>query len=202
MHKLFAIIMLTIMATATVIGQDQKSEPKNYVEVRGSSLYQFGEYTKTIGEKTVVDLYYIRTGGQDQGFAGVGRTFKLGNAGTMNTLIYGIVGSHGQFGVMPALLIPSLQKGRVKTTAFLGWFIPIKGEVHQYLVIDSWDTTAETTKKLDIGVSIGFFLQDGKWNQKAGPMARLNLDKLGSWTISERFGPGGKELRFARTFSF
>ena len=74
--------------------------------------------------------------------------------------------------------------------------------MHQYLVLDSLDTTVEVTKKLDVGVSVGFFLQDGKWNTQAGPVVRLNTDKLGSWAVSQRFGPGRRELRFSRTFTF
>lgn len=199
MQKIIAIIAIVGLATTITFAQDDK---KNYVEVRGSKIYQFVDYTKTINDKTVIDTYYIRTGGQDQGFIGVGKVFKAGELGTVNTLIYGVIGSHNQLGIMPAILIPSLQKGRFKTTTFLGWFIPAKGQVHQYLVLDTWDTTLEITKKLDLGASVGFFLQDGRWNQQAGPMARLNLDKLGSWAISQRFGPGGRELRFSRTFTF
>lgn len=195
MRNLFLVVMFATLTVPTFA-------QANYVELRGSKFYQFADFTRTINDKVVIDFYYIRTAGQDQGFAGVGRTLKLDDSGSINILIYGVVGSHSQAGVMPAILIPSLKKGRIKTTAFLGWFIPVKGEVKQYLVLDTWDTTVEVTKKLDLGISVGFFLQDGNWNQQAGPMARLNLDKLGSWAVSQRWGPGGKELRFSRTFVF
>lgn len=198
MQRIIAIISLTIIVATATFAQDGK---KNYVEIRGSSMYQFGDYTRTINDNIVIDICYVRTGGQDQGSIGVGKTFNLGN-GSVNALIYGVTGSHDQAGIMPAILIPSLQKDRLKTTAFLGWFIPVKGKAHQYLVLDTWDTTIKVTKKLDLGGSVGFFLQDGCWNTQVGPMARLNLDKLGSWAVSQRFGPGGRELRFSRTFTF
>lgn len=195
MRHFVTVALLAVLAT-TISAQD------NFIELRGSTTqYGYIDYTRNLSKNVVGEVTYIRTPGQQQGFIGLGRSIKLGDAGSINTMAYGVIGSNGQSGIMPAVL-PNIQKGPFKSSAFFGWFIKLKGNVSNYAVLDSWDTTWALSKKFDAGMSAGFFRQNGKWNSQVGPMIRLNLDKLGSWNMSQRFGPGGRELRFTRTFTF
>ncbi len=197
MQKIIITIAVALVVTSTVFAQN---DAKNYVELRGSKEYQYADYTRNIIGKLVGEVTFIRVPGQKQILAGLGCSVKNGDIGSTNFMLYGVGGSNGQVGVMAAV-VPSIQKGKLKSSAFLGWFVPARGQVQTYLVLDTWDTTLSITKRIDVGSSIGFFLQEGKLNPQYGPMAKLNLDKWGSWAVSYRVGTG-RELRFSRTFTF
>lgn len=201
MLKTMTTITLIALATINVFAQDPTPAPKhNFAEIRWSkdNLYGYGDYVNTKGTR-VLEVFLVKTPGQTQGCAGIGKQFTLNKLGTISAMLYGVIGSNDQLGVMPAVL-PTIEKGKYKSNAFLAWFIPIKGEVHQFLVLDTWDTTYALSKRFDAGTSIGFFLQDGKWNPQVGPVLKIN-DKLGSYSVSYRVGTG-RELRFGRTFIF
>jgi len=193
--KKLILITAVLLVTATAVSAQQ-----NYVELRGATpWYNYQEYSRDFAHGLNGDFYHIGVTGQDQFFAGLCRHFTPAKGVTLTPCFYGVVGTNGQRGVMPALIV-SVEKGKWKTNAFIGRFQRIKGSVLSYTVLDTADVTHVLNKRFDVGVSTGFFRQEGQWNFQSGPMIRLK-DKRGAWAVSYRFGHTN-EIRLIRTISF
>jgi len=173
---------------------------KNYVELRGASpWYNYEEYARDLPHNLNVDLLHIGVTGQDQFFAGLGYHITPAKGVMVTPYLYAVVGTNGQRGAMVAVNT-SVERGKWKVATFLGRFQKIKGSVSNYTALDTGDVTRSITKRVDVGVSTGFFLTEGQWNLQSGPMVRLK-DARGSWAVSYRFGHVN-EIRVTRTFSF
>ena len=194
MKKTVFATFIVIAAATTLFAQ------KNYVELRGASpRYDYEEYARELPNNLTVDFVHIGVTGQDQVFMGLGRHFSPAKGLSITPYFYGVVGTNGQRGVMPAVNA-SFERGKWKATAFLGRYQRIKGSVSNYTALDTGDVTRSITKRVDLGVSTGFFLTEGQWNLQSGPMVRLK-DSRGAWAVSYRFGHVN-EVRLTRTISF
>lgn len=194
MKTLFTIVSLLTLAFCA-------SAQKNYVEIRQASpLYDYQEYSCELPQNFNLDIVHIGVEGQDQLFLGLGRHINVNKTLTVTPYLYAVVGSNNQRGVMVATNV-IFQKNKWKASGFVGSYFRLKGGVSNYTALDTADVSRGVSKKIDVGVSTGFFRQEGKWNVQVGPLVRLN-DKRGAWVVSYRIGQIGNELRFTRTFSF
>lgn len=190
------LIIIAIAFACSAIASAQN----NYVELRGASpRYDYEEYGRDLPHNLNVDFVHIGVTGQDQWFIGLGKHLTPVKGVNLTPYIYAVVGTNGQRGAMIAVNA-SVERGRWKANAFLGRFLRIKGSVSSYTALDTADVTRIINKRIDIGVSTGFFRQEGTWNVQSGPMVRFK-DSHGAWVVSYRFG-ATNEVRLTRTFSF
>jgi hypothetical protein len=192
--KTLFIVVIILIAANTTFAQ------KNYIELRGAApYYDYEEYARDRPNNLNIDVVHIGVSGQHQILAGVGRRFTLGKGVSITPYLYAVVGTNGQRGAMVAVNA-SAERGKWKATAFLGRFLRIKGSVSSFTVLDTGDVTRSVSKRVDVGVSTGFYLTEGQWNPQSGPMVRLK-DTRGAWMVSYRFGHVN-EIRLTRTISF
>lgn len=191
-----AVVALSSGAVHNLVAQ-------NYVELRvGQSkngTYRYTEFTHTFPEKIVIDLLYLGVPGQNELYAGVGYQLKPNKALTITPLLYGVIGKeNNERGIAPGVFVSASKRGW-NINAFLGHFEPLEGNVPRYTFLDSLDVTKKR-KKVELGVSTGFYHIAGNWNPLFGPLIVKN-DERGSWRLSLR-GGSALEVRLTRTLNF
>lgn len=170
------------------------------VEVRSSSSgeYRYMEWMHTFN-KVATDIYYVGVPGNNELDVCLGYQIPSRRGLSVTPFFCGVTAKENrQLGVKTAAAI-SWEKGKWKGDAYYGHFLPLRGNLNSYDVLDSGNATYVLSKCWEVGISTGFFRQDGKWNPLVGPLARRN-DKLGSWSVSFRTGPT-KEFRVIRTIT-
>ena len=188
------MIAITLFFSGVAVAQ------QNYVELRGASpRYDYEEYSRDLPHGFNLDFVHIGVTGQEQVSIGLGRHFTPAKGVNLTPYVFLVVGNNGQRGAMPALNA-SVERGKWKATAFIGTFRRAQGNVSNYTVLDTGDVTRSITKRVDVGISTGFFLTEGQWNPQSGPVARFK-DSHGAWAVSYRFG-NTNEIRVTRTFLF
>jgi hypothetical protein len=188
--KTLIIIAIALFASSVVSAQ------QNYVELRGAAPhYDSEEYSRDLPYNLNVDFVHSGVTGQDQFFAGLGYHITPAKGVMVTPYLYAVAGTNGQRGAMVAVNA-SVERGKWKATAFLGRFLRAKGSVPSYTALDTGDVTRSVTKRVDVGVSTGFFRTEGQWNLQSGP-----IDAHGAWAVSYRFGQTN-EVRLTRIFSF
>ncbi len=170
---------------------------QNYFEVRGAdSKYRFIDWNYTFSNSGIIDLFYVGVPGSNELNLGGGYGFRPGRALMITPLAYAVLGKEsGQRGIKFAALVAYEAHGW-KVNSFLGHYASLAGDVESYQVLDTLDVSRVIDRRVEVGISNGFFHAGGAWNPQVGPLFKLN-DRLGSWCISYRFGPQ-RELRFGR----
>jgi len=177
--------------------------PPNYLEFRlahsGSGLYRYAEYTRTLSFGPVIDTLYLGVPGQNELYLGVGYPLQTTSTLTVTPLIYGVFGKeNGERGLALGLLVLGTVD-RWSVYSFLGYFIPVAGDVRSYMFLDSLDV-GRKVGRWELGVSAGLFETTDQWSGLVGPLAVRN-DRLGAWRASVR-GGSTFEVRLTRTLSF
>lgn len=166
------------------------------VELRSANRgeYRYADWSHN-GKKWATDLYYIGVPGNNEVSACIGYQLKIVTPYACATAAK----ENKELGVKAAASIV-WEKKAWKADAYLAYFKPLRGTTKAYATADAANLTRTLGKGWDVGISAGFFRQDGKWNPLAGPLVRKN-DRLGFWALSYRLGPQS-ELRLNRVFLF
>lgn len=198
-------------------------EPANLLEFRGSSTqYRYADWMHTSDAKLaslslVTDLYYVGGRGYNEANAGLGLLKQLGRGCdkeyakahpdesplcvNLIPVAYAVIGEKEKTRGAKLALIGSFERGDWKGSLYLAHFARVGGQVGNYTLLDTGDVTRKITGELEGGVSTGFarMTMDGKksWNPQYGPMVKWR-----DWSVSYRFGAGGRELRFGKVFVF
>jgi hypothetical protein len=192
-NLIVACIVLTLYASGS------EALAQHYLEVRvANTEYRYFDWNYTFPNSAIVDTFYVGVPDSNEFNLGGGYGFKPKPSLTIAPLAYLVIGKEaGQRGIKIALLMMFEKRGW-KLNSFFGHFSKVAGDVERYQVLDTLDVSRVLKGSFEIGLSNGFFHAGGKWNPQVGPLFKLN-DRLGSWCISYRFGPGN-ELRFGRSF--
>ena len=170
------------------------------VEVRSASgEYRYADWTHNFKNKLATDLYYIGVPGNNELVACVGYSFPARVGLSVTPFFCGITAKENKERGVKAAAAISWEKERWKGDVYYARFHPLRGNVSSYDVLDAANFTYSASKRWEVGVSTGFFRQDGKWNPLVGPLIRLH-DKFGYWGISVRTG-STTELRVIRTIT-
>ena len=186
-----AAVVLAILVAA------RPAPAQHFFEARGAdSKYRYFDWNYTFANSGIVDLFYVGVPGSNEFNLGGGYGFQPGHGWTIAPLAYAVLGKESaQRGVKIALLV-ACDWGGWKLNSFLGHYASLAGDVESYQVLDTLDVTRVIRRRVDLGISSGFFHAGGSWNPQVGPVFKWN-DRLGSWSVSYRFGPQ-RELRFGR----
>jgi len=178
-------------------------EPANLLEFRGSSTqYRYADWmhtsgTKLAGSPLVTDLYYVGGKGYNEANAGVGLLVKLGKTVTLIPAVYATAGTKAPQSGAKFGLVGSVEYKAWKGNLYLAQFCRIGNRTPNYLILDSGDVTRKIAKGFEGGISTGFLKQSCRWNPQYGPMVKFR-----DWSVSYRFGAGGREFRIGRVFVF
>ena len=177
-----------------------QTKAQHFVEGRvADTRYRYLDWSYTFPSRVTVDIFYIGVPGNNEFNLGLGYAFKSKVSLTLTPLMYAVIAKeNGQKGIKLALLV-NLEREGWKVNSFLAHYIPLSGRGSSYQVLDTLDIT-RVFKCWEVGVSNGFFHQEGSWNPQTGPILKFN-DSKGAWAISYRFG-SQRELRVGRAFVF
>ena len=207
---LFAVLAALSMQFA--YGQDTAApsvyEPRNLVELRGSSTeYRYVDYMHTfkttfLGCRIVTDDFYVGGNEFNEGNIGLGLELKPAQSLILVPMLYLVIGAKPAESGSKIGLIGIFEHGPWKGQFFLADLIHSpslfsRENSPNYFLLDGGDLTHSLPHKFDAGISTGFVHQSGKWNPQYGPVVRYR-----NWSISYRFGEGGREFRVGKFFTF
>jgi hypothetical protein len=189
----WACLAVGLAAPADAVGQA-------LIEARiADPEYRFLDLGYTTRAGIIAELFYVGVPGSNEVNLGGGYAIRRGGL-TLTLLAYGVAGFEGaQRGVKLALLV-SVERGGWKMISFLGRYLPVEGEVDDYLVLDALDLTRSLGARVELGIQAGFFRTGGRWNEQVGPLLKVN-DRRGAWSVSYRFGQAD-EVRLGRVVVF
>ncbi len=181
---------------------------EDIVEFRlATSQYGLVDWMRVFRSKIATDLYYIRVPGNNELNACGG--YALPKFHGLDLIPFACATSakeDREFGFK--FPVSGLyHAGAYKADIYFAHFVPLRGDVVSYDILDSGNFTRGVGKLIDediwrweIGASTNFFHQDGAWNPLIGPLLRRN-DKHGFWAVSFLSGVS-QEVRFIRLFKF
>jgi len=145
-------------------------------------------------------MYYIGVPGNNEASACGGYSLPTLKGLSVTPFFCGTAAKEDkELGVKAAALVTWEHKAW-KADAYYAHLWTVSGSVSSYDLLDAGNLTRTVGKsKFELGISTGYFFQDGKWNPLVGPLVRYNVS-TGFWGTSYRFGPNN-ELRFMRTFN-
>ncbi len=162
--------------------------------------YRYADWSRSFANKAATDVYYIGVPGNNELSACAGYSLPMLKSISLTPFLCGSAAKENkELGVKAAAVI-AWQHGQWKADAYYAHLWTLRGSVGSYDLLDAGNLTRVLGKSnLELGVSTGYFFQDGKWNPLFGPLVRYN-DHLGYWGFSYRFGPSN-EIRLTRTFN-
>lgn len=189
MRKVWLLLAISLFSREA-IGQ-------HYIEARGADTkYRYFDWNYSFSNSAIIDLFYVGVPGSNEFNFGGGYGLKPVPSLTVAPLVYAVRGKEGsQLGVKIAALV-TFEKNGWKGSSFLAHFVPARGNVSRYQVLDTLDFSRTLARRWEVGISNGFFYADKRWNPQVGPMVKLR-DRLGWWALSYRFGPQ-REFRLTR----
>jgi hypothetical protein len=193
--------MKNVMFALALISLSLSVKADDFLEIRSAHRgeYRYADWSHNFSNKVATDMYYIGVPENNEFDACVGYSLPTFLRLSVTPFFCGVVAKEEkEAGVKEAVSI-SFEKGKYKADAYYAHFTPLRGNVSSYDVLDAGNATRTFGKTWELGISTGFFRQEGTWNPLLGPLVRKN-DKYGYWFTSYRFGPA-KELRFGRTFN-
>lgn len=186
-------LMILLFAASAALAQ-------NLIELRGANnQYRFADFLHTFKNNAVVDAYYIGVPGANEINLGIGYQFKIRSL-TLIPMAYAASVKEGPRVAAKFGLIGGLETGAWKSGFYFAHMLPLQDGYPNYRVLDTLDMTRKLGQRFELGGSLGFFHQEGKWNPQYGPIVKLN-DKHGSFIFSFRVGTG-IEARLTRVWTF
>lgn len=173
---------------------------QDFFEVRiTQDAYRFVDWSHTFSNKVVGDLYYIGTPGYNEVAVCVGYTLPTTKGLSITPFVCGATAKENSMKGIKFASVVSWENKSWKADAYFAYLKSFHSPSQNYNVLDAGSLTYRPAKNWEIGISTGFFRQDGKWNPQYGPLVRRN-DKTGYWGVSLRTGLTN-ELRVIRTFT-
>ena len=171
------------------------------VEFRGApnASYRYADWSHSFKNKLATDMYYVGVPGNNEADACVGYSLPAFKGLSATPFFCGLAAKEDRELGVKAAAVLAWEKGKFKADAYYAHFVPLRGSIKAYDLLDAGNATYSATKRWEVGASVGFFRQDRSWNPLAGPLVRRN-DKTGFWAVSFRTG-AGNELRFIRVFN-
>ncbi len=183
-------------------------QAEDVLEFRAAtSQYGFGDWMRIYKNKISTDLYYVRVPGNNEFNACGGYALPKFSGISITPFACATVAKEDrEFGLkFPVSVV--FQTGTFKADIYYGHFVPLRGDVSAYDILDSGNFTrsfgqiiGDGVWRWETGISTNFFHQDGAWNPLIGPLLRRN-DKYGFWAVS-LLSVTSTELRFSRVITF
>ncbi len=173
---------------------------QDFFEVRGTQdKYRYVDWAHTFSNKVTSDLYYIGTPGYNEIAACAGYALPTTKGLSIIPFVCGATAKEDSVKAVKFATAFYWEKKSWKADAYYAHLKSFHSHSQNYHVLDAGNLTYSITKKCEVGISTGFFHQDGKWNPQYGPLVRRN-DAFGYWGVSLRTG-STNELRVIRTFT-
>lgn len=191
--------MKTLVVLFSMYSGITKADDLIELRVTSQGEYRYADWSHSFKNKLATDVYYIGVPGNNEFSACLGYSLPIFHGISATPFFCVVVAKEDKEAGVKTAAVVAWQKGKWQADAYVAHFTPLRGQVSPYDLLDDGNLTRNLGKGFELGVSTGYFRQDGKWNPLAGPMVRRN-DKLGAFGVSCRLGPNN-EIRFIRTFT-